>query len=165
MEIECIDVLWNTVSGVINHQIGETITYHDFLHGLRSGRVTGTVSLKSKLLEQLTEMGEEVLYEVFLELRKAYDALGWEQCLDILVGYGFRTCTEHLLHRYWKLLAMVVRAALKGSRGITQVNPLSSKIFNIVFNAVICHWGMVVVGEDMGPKGFGRYMQNMAALF
>ena len=29
---------------------------------------------------------EEVLYEVFMDLRKAYDALDWERCLKIPVA-------------------------------------------------------------------------------
>ena len=45
-------------------------------------------------------MREEVLYEVFLDLRKSYDALDREQCMDILVGYGIGTRTERLLCLY-----------------------------------------------------------------
>ena len=31
----------------------------------------------AKVWEQLTEMREEVLYKVFLDLRKAYNAIDW----------------------------------------------------------------------------------------
>ena len=33
-------------------------------------------------------MREEVLYKVFLDLRKAYDELEWEIRMEIIVGYG-----------------------------------------------------------------------------
>ena len=33
-------------------------------------------------------MREEVLYVIFLNLTKAYDALDRSRCLDILEGYG-----------------------------------------------------------------------------
>ena len=33
-------------------------------------------------------MTEEVLYEIFLDLHKAYDALDRNRCLDILAAYG-----------------------------------------------------------------------------
>ena len=32
----------------------------------------------------------------------------------------------------------------KGYRGMTQGKPLSPTLFNMVVDAVICHWGMVV---------------------
>ena len=38
-------------------------------------------------------------------------------------------------------------------------------IFNVVFDAVLWHWVVVVLEEESGPDGFGRVMQNMAALF
>ena len=50
--IRIIKVLWKTVSGVINHHIGATITYHDVLHGLQAGIFTGTASLEAKKIQQ-----------------------------------------------------------------------------------------------------------------
>ena len=47
----------------------------------------GTSSLEAKMLQQLTSMKEEVLYKVFLDLKKVYDALGREHFMDILVSY------------------------------------------------------------------------------
>ena len=40
---------------------------------------TGIASLKSKLLQNLIGMREEVIYEVLLDLKKAYGALGRER--------------------------------------------------------------------------------------
>ena len=53
---------------------------------------------------------------------------------------------------------------LKRSRGFTQGNPLYPTILNIVVDAFIRHWVMVVAGEDAGPEGFGRTVQKLAAL-
>ena len=55
--------------GLINCQIGEVVRFHDYLHGFRAGRSIGTNSLEVKL----TVMREEVLYEFFIELKKAYN--------------------------------------------------------------------------------------------
>ena len=44
-----------------------------------------------KLLHKLTDMSEEVIYKVFLDLRNSYDTLDWERCLEIMVAYGVRT--------------------------------------------------------------------------
>ena len=95
---------------VINHHIGAAITYLDVRHGFRVGRGTGTTSLEDKPLQQLKEMREEVLYKVFLDLQKAYDALYWERCMEILVAYGVSPYTEVLLSRYWEGPTMVARA-------------------------------------------------------
>ena len=46
--------------------------------------VEGTATLEAKLLQQLAALREEVLYVIFLELHKAYDALESSRCLGIL---------------------------------------------------------------------------------
>ena len=38
-------------------------------------------------------------------------------------------------------------APLKSSRGVTQVEPLSPTIFNMVVEVVIFHWAIEVAGE------------------
>ena len=58
------------------------------LHGFWEGQGTGTASLEAKLLQQLPSMRESVLFEVFLYLWKAYDALDQERALDLLAAYG-----------------------------------------------------------------------------
>ena len=46
-------------------------------------------------------------------------------------------------------------AAFQGSRGVTQGDPLSSTIFNVVVDAVVQHWATVVVAgaEEQGERG------------
>ena len=76
-------------------------------------------------------MREEVLYVIFLDLTKAYDALDRSRCLEILEGYGVGPSTRRLLTTSWRCLTMVARAdgyygeAFKGVRGVTQGDPLS----------------------------------------
>ena len=55
-------------------------------------------------------MREEVLYAIFLDLNKAYDALDRSRCLEILEGYGVGPRDLQILHRYWERLHMVARA-------------------------------------------------------
>ena len=61
--------------GVSNHQIGAEIRYHDEINGFRSGIGTGTTSIKDNHLQQLTEMNDEFLYKIFLDLRKTYSVI------------------------------------------------------------------------------------------
>ena len=51
--------------------------YQNFRHVFRAGRSTEITSLEYKPLQQLMATREEVLYEVFLDLKKAYEALYW----------------------------------------------------------------------------------------
>ena len=74
--------------GDLNRRLTASITFHDLLHGFRVGRSTGTATLKARLLHQLAALRGEVLYVIFLDLHKAYDALDRTRCLNILEGYG-----------------------------------------------------------------------------
>ena len=94
---------------------------------------------------------EEVLYVIFLDLHKAYDALDRPICLEVLEGYsvGPRACW--LLRIYWVRLRMVARAGgyygleFQGSKDMTQGEPLSPTIFNLMVYEVVRHWVSVLV--------------------
>ena len=74
-DIGLVEVMWKVVAEILNLRLTDSITYHDFFHGLRAGRGTGTATLEAKLLQQIADLREEVLYVIFLDLHKAYDAL------------------------------------------------------------------------------------------
>ena len=59
-----------------------------------------TFTLKANLLQQLAALREEVLYVIFLDLHKAYDALDRSRCLEILEGYGVGPRARRLLQTY-----------------------------------------------------------------
>ena len=42
----------------------------------------------------------------------------------------------------------------KGHQGETQGNPLSPMIFNVVVDAVLYHWILVMAEEESIPEGF-----------
>ena len=79
--IGLIEVMWKVAAVVLNCRLTASITYHNFLHGLQEGRGTGTATLEANLLHQLSALREEVLYTIFLDLHKAYDALDRSRCL------------------------------------------------------------------------------------
>ena len=76
------------MAAILNCQLTASITYHNFLHGFWAGCGTVTNTLEAKLLQQPVALREEVLYVVFLDLHKVYDALDMSRCLEILEGYG-----------------------------------------------------------------------------
>ena len=84
--IGLLEVLWKVVAVILHRRLTAGIKFHDALHGFREGRGTATATLEAKLLQQLSAMREEVLYVIFLDLTKAYDALGRSRSLEILKG-------------------------------------------------------------------------------
>ena len=54
--IGLVKVIWKAVAVILNRQFTATITYHDFLHGLRSGGGTGTATLELKLLQKVVAL-------------------------------------------------------------------------------------------------------------
>ena len=54
----------------------------------RAGSDTGTETLDTKLAHQLAGLAHEPMFQVFLDLQKAYDSLDRGRCMEILRGYG-----------------------------------------------------------------------------
>ena len=84
--IGLMELMWKVVSENLNRRLTASITFHEFLHGFRAGRGTGTATLEAKLLQQLAALREDVLCVIFLDLHKAYNALDRSRCLEILEG-------------------------------------------------------------------------------
>ena len=93
------------------------------------------------------------------------------RCLNILEGYGVGPRACQLLRIYWSRLRIVAKvggyygAAFRGVWGVTQGDPLSPTIFNVVVDLVVRHWVSVMaqVAEERGGRGQEGRHQN--ALF
>ena len=96
-----VKVLWKAVTSLLNQRLTEAIKFHDVLHGFRASRGTGTAALEASLLKQLTAMREAVLFEVFLDLQKAYVTMDWDRFLEIIAAYGVGPKALQLLQTYW----------------------------------------------------------------
>ena len=115
-----VEVTWKVVAVILHRRLTTGITFHDALHRFQEGCGTGTATFKAKLLQQLVAMREEVLYVIFLDLTKAYDALDRSRSLEILKGYGVGDRVQRLLQEYWDRTTMVARAGgyyRKGFKG------------------------------------------------
>ena len=53
----------------------------------------------------------------------------------------------------------------KGYCGITQCDPLTTTLFNVVVDVVICHWVTVMAPTKDGMEGFGLSIQDLGAYF
>ena len=110
--ISLVEAMWEVVTVILNRRFTSSITYHNVLNGFWAGRGTGTSTLEAKLIQQLADMREEVLYVIFLDLTKSYGALDRSRCLEILEGYGVGPSARRLLTTYWRHLTMVARAGV-----------------------------------------------------
>ena len=69
---------------------------------------------------------------------------------------------------YWDRLTIVSKSGryfgrlLKEYQGVTQGDPLSPTIFNVVLDAIICRWVTVVMPTEAGTGGLGLTIIDMA---
>ncbi len=133
------------IEQIIDHRL-DAFKLHNSLHGCRNKCRTGTAIIKAKLVQQLSYLELKPFYGVFLDLRKAFDAMDRERCIIILESYGAGPRLVRLVFSYGWDAIMVCRAlgnygtAFNASRGVTQGGPLSAKLFNISVDAVVREW-------------------------
>jgi hypothetical protein len=98
--------------------------------------------LEAKLAQQLAHLEQVLFYSVFLDLKKAFDAMDCKPCLLILEVYGVGPKMIWLIRNFWANAMMVCRASInystpfKAGQGVTQGGPLSAKLFNVLIDAV-----------------------------
>ena len=105
-----MEVIWKTVTVILNCRLRMAITFHDVIHGFHSGRGEVIASLKTNMPQQLADMREEVLYNILLDLHKAYYALDRDIYLGILAAYKMGSRAIRLLWWSWDRLTMVTQA-------------------------------------------------------
>jgi hypothetical protein len=64
------------------------IEFYPCLHRGLPKRGTKMATIEAKLAQQLAWMEQEPFYQIYVYLRRAYDHLGQEQVIKIMIGYG-----------------------------------------------------------------------------
>jgi hypothetical protein len=106
--IGLLEPIWKCIERVIDHRLNAIELHkHDCLHGCRDGRGTGTAIIEAKLAQQLSYLELKPFYGVFLDLRKAFNAMDWERCIFFMEGYGAGPLLVRLVHDYWRNAIMV----------------------------------------------------------
>ena len=85
------------------------------LHGGLQGKGMGTAIMEMKLAQQWAFIEQTPLYGIFVDLRKAFDAMDRGRTLKILEDRGVGPKTLRLIRKFWELAEMVCRAG--GSYG------------------------------------------------
>jgi hypothetical protein len=107
--IGLLNPIWKVVEKVMVYWF-TALKLHDCLHGGLPQRGTGTAIMEAKLQQQLAWAKQEPLYQIYLDLQKAYDALDRGRYLEILAGYGVGPNLLHLQEQFWDDAKMVCHA-------------------------------------------------------
>jgi hypothetical protein len=85
--IGLLDPCWKVVEKIMVHRMS-AIKFHPCLHGGLPKRGIGTATIEAKMAQQLAWVEQEPLFQVFVDLRIAYNHLNQAKCLEIMTGYG-----------------------------------------------------------------------------
>jgi hypothetical protein len=107
--IGLLEPLWKVVERIMDWRLN-ALPLHEALHGCRNWRGMRTEILEAKLAQQLAHLEQAHFYGVFLDLKKAFDAMDRERCLLILEGYGAGPNMVRLIRNFWRDATMVCRA-------------------------------------------------------
>ena len=168
--IGLLEPLWKVVEVLMDKRF-LAIKFHDCLHGFLAGRGTGTATMEVKLAQQLAYREQEAWYQIFLDLRKAYDAMDRGRCLEILAGYGVGPKLIRLLSHFWAEAKLACRtggyygSVFSAGRGVTQGGPFSPRIFNVVVDAVVREWLRQSLGEEAARHGLGDLVATIMVAF
>ena len=62
--ISLVRVIWKTIDITMDHQLGESMVFHDVIPKFQSNHGTGTASIKEKLLHKIAVMCKGVMVEI-----------------------------------------------------------------------------------------------------
>jgi hypothetical protein len=141
--IGLLETVWKLLSSIIDARLKAAIHFHDALHGFRASHDTSTAIFEAKLFQQLATVEQVPLYEVFIDLQKAYNALDRGRALEIMELYGVGGKALRLIRQFWDQMLVVARQAgffgvlFLATRGLMQGDMQSPTIFNIVTDAIV----------------------------
>ena len=112
-----------------------------------------------------------ILYGVFVDLRKAYDAMDRGRCLEILKAYGVGPKMLKVIGFFWDHAVLVCRAGgcyeepFWAQRGVMQGGPFSLRIFNTMVDAIVREWLRRTLGDGAMTIGVGEEIRQFLASF
>jgi exonuclease III len=169
--IGLLEIIWKTISSIIDSRIKAKVQFHTALHGFRPGRGTSSATIEAKLRIQLATIHQRPLYAIFLDLSKAYDTLDRGRTLDIMQGYGVGPNLIRILRNFWESQQTVIRqcgyhsGAFPVGRGVTQGDIPSPIIFNMIVDTIVRYWVSEVLEDEDAAIDGGAGWLEISALF
>ncbi len=136
-----------------------SIEFHDCLHRGLPKRGTGTALIEAKLAQQLAWQDQCHLYEIYVDLKKAYDSIDKGCMMEILKAYGVGPNLLRLQNLFWGNAKLVCctggcyGSPFLAQRGVTQGNPLSSLMIDMCVDAVVREWLHQAIDDGAARKG------------
>ena len=124
-------------------RIKQSVTLHYKFRGFRTGRGAGIDTLGAKLGQQLVGLAHEPLFQVLLDVHKAYNSLDRGRCMEILQGCGMVHNMARLISQHWDnqsffpKLVRFLGMSFSTGRWVMQGDPATPMIFKIVVDAVV----------------------------
>jgi hypothetical protein len=131
----------------------------------------GIAMIEAKLAQSLAWHNQHPLYQIYVNLKKAYNALDREQTLNILAAYGVKPKMLRLQKHFWDTAKLVCCARgnygepFNAKRGITQGGPLSSLMFNVCVDAVVREWLCQTLDKVVARDGIGNQVAKILVAF
>ena len=75
------------INTIINSHFRTAISIHDSLHGFRQEMGTGTVTVEVKMVQQMAGIFNKPLFQMFVDVKKAFVSLDRMRCMKIFQGY------------------------------------------------------------------------------
>ena len=83
-----METIWKVCTSIFNSRLQSYILLHDVLHGFLHERGVGTAIMEAKMEQQIVGIVHEPLFQILLDIRKAYNSLDRVRCMEILGEYG-----------------------------------------------------------------------------
>ena len=142
-DIALVETIYKLCSSVINHCMCHNVGWHNGIHRFREGQGCTTTIMEAKHLAEKVKSNGKILYEAFLDLTKAYDAVDQERLFILLHDYGLRSRCQAGLQGTWMDSVLVPKKGgwygkpVPTRRGVRQGNVISPTLFNILVNAIL----------------------------
>ena len=144
--IGLLETIHKLVSQVINLRMAKSINFCEEVHGFCRKRGTHTAIGETKISMQIAACKSDTIFQVFLDLRKAYDSIDRNRVLKLLEKYGVGPNITNYIKEVWDNQLFLLRQAsfyskpIEVRRGCTQGDVDSPIIFNVIIDAVLRAW-------------------------
>ena len=144
--IGLLETIHKLVSQIINIRMASAVSFDKDVHGFRKRRGTYTAIGERKLRMQMAVCASTTIYQVYLDLRKAYDSIDRQRVLLILEKYKVGPNLRRYIAKIWEGQKYFLRQAgfyseaVHVRRGCTQGDTNSPIIFNLIVDAVLRTW-------------------------
>ena len=144
--IVLLEVVYKLCATIIHFRLSKAIEFHPGIHGFIWGCGTQMAILEAKLHMQLASHGLCLLFQIFIDLTKAYDTLDHEYVLHILQGYGVGPNLCQLIQVVWDNLLFVPKSAgyygtpFHPEHGILQGDTDAPIMFAVVVDCILREW-------------------------